>query len=401
MTSPPAKPKLLLVGHTYMIAVNREKANALAEFFEVCVCTIDSTQWMVLGSELRDTEADRRHQGYQLHRLARWPKIRKATSILMRGFGHIIRDFQPDIILVENEPWSLLRWQVRCCSWIYAPKAKFAEFTWENIRRPGIKGWLCNLTYRAAAATTNKVICGNVAAAQLFIDAGLPAPKILVDGQLGVSEADFPIASHSEKSSWRTQHGWASGDFVVGFCGRLVEEKGLIELANAIQNLRAHHPHLRLALLGDGPIHQELTNFDPSQDWLKILPPVPHLEVHAFLNKLDLFILPSKPIQQNGHCWEEQFGHVLIEAITAGVLTIGSDSGAIPEVLDDPQWIFSHSSQQAITDILHHILNQPEHLAAIQNTQREKCLAKWNHNALARRYASFLYDPSYLKHQPS
>ncbi len=380
----------MLIGHTYSVEINREKALYLANYFNVIVCTIDLEGWKVFGRESKDISTATHEGVYELRRLLRWPAWQDHTKIFLKGLRQEMAQFRPDVILVENEPWSLMRWQARLTSWITCPKATFAEFSWENVRRAGLKGFIVNLFYKAAAATTDIVIGGNRAAGNLYLDAGLNPERLHIDGQLGVNEADFPIASLEEKQSWRVDQGWAADDFVIGFCGRLVEEKGVLELAQAIHSLRTDFPHLRLALLGSGTLEAKLAQMDSSGCWLRILPPVPHHQVYTFLNKLDVFVLPSKPLKQEGRFWEEQFGHVLIEAITAGALTIGSDSGAIPEVINDDRMIFQHSSPDAIVAILSQILaNQSQH-KQLSKQQRSACLAHWSHAELASRYAGIL-----------
>lgn len=380
----------MLIGHTYSVEINREKALYLANYFNVKVCTIDLEGWNVFGRESRDISTATHKGAYELRRLLRWPAWQDHTKIFLKGLRQEMAQFRPDVILVENEPWSLMRWQARLASWITCPKATFAEFSWENVRRTGLKGILINLFYKAAVVTTDIVICGNRAAGNLYLEAGLDPERLNIDGQLGVSEADFPIASPEDKQSWRVDQGWATDDFVIGFCGRLVEEKGVWELAQAIQSLRSDFPHLRLALLGSGTFQAKLEQMNPSGSWLRILPPVPHHQVYTFLNKLDVFVLPSKPLKQEGRFWEEQFGHVLIEAITAGTLTIGSDSGAIPEVINDDRMIFRHSSTEAIIEILRRILDNQSQNSEVCLNQRKVCLAHWSHAEVARRYAKIL-----------
>lgn len=389
MTSEP-KPRLMLIGHTYSVEVNREKALHLANHFIVKVCTMDLEGWNVFGSESIDISTAAHESAYELRRLRRWPAWQDHTKIFLKGLKQEMAEFRPDVILVENEPWSFMRWQARLAAWLTCPKAKFAEFSWENVRRSKLKGFVINLFYKAAAATTDMVVCGNRAAAKLFLDAGLDRERLHIDGQLGVSEADFPIASLEEKQNWRQSQGWEVNDLVMGFCGRLVEEKGILELAQAVLRLRDDFPNLRLAILGSGSLQAELAQMDLSGSWLRILPPVPHHEVYAFLNKLDVFVLPSKPLNQKGRVWEEQFGHVLIEAITSGTLTIGSNSGAIPEVLNDERMIFQHSSSEAIVDIFRRIFQDSTQHDLLAKEQRSACLAHWNHAELARRYAGVL-----------
>ena len=376
-----------------MIAVNREKALHLAKYFEVRVCTCDSKGWGALGLEIIDENPPSHAIAYQLRRLRRWPEDeRNGTRLGLRDLQAEMEDFQPELVLVENEPWSWLRWQARWASWRAAPTAQFAEFTWENVERPGLKGCLLRWIYRAAAASGGRIICGNQNAQKLCLAAGFTAENSLVAGQLGINPEDHPRASTDERATWRNQLGWPPAAKVLGFCGRLVEEKGLIELVTATESLRQKYPDLRLALIGEGPLRPRLEAIDPTAEWLKILPAVAHQAVPAFLNKLDIFILPSKPLKNvGGQTWEEQFGHVLIEAMACGVLTLGSDSGGIPEVLADPEVTFRHSDCLELTTMIDRWLSDPSGLAAKAAKQREQASKRWSHAAVAAIYANFLH----------
>jgi glycosyltransferase involved in cell wall biosynthesis len=116
----------------------------------------------------------------------------------------------------------------------------------------------------------------------------------------------------------------------------------------------------------------------------------PHFEIPVFMQSLDLFILPSKPIREPGNVWEEQFGRVLIEAMACGVPAIGSDSGAIPEVVGESMGIFRHGSADSIYDKLSALLQAPEALAAMVSRQQEPVRQLYSHQAVARIYATFL-----------
>lgn len=373
-----------------MIAVNREKARALSEYFHVRVCTLKGRDWVVLGKPVADWDESSHLGSYELSRLEHFPGTQDHTRILFRGLKQQMQDFQPDIILVENEPWSLLRWQARWHAWREARGALFAEFTWENVRRPGIRGNLLDQIYRLCAKTSDAVICGNEAARRLFREAGMNPDRIMVDGQLGENREGYPKASPAERAHWRKSLGWGESDRVIGFCGRIVEEKGLKELILAVSELRAEFPDLRLVLVGSGDLENEATASDPEGNWLRILPPVPHREIPFFLAKIDAFVLPSKPLKSNdGKVWEEQFGHVLIEAMACGTLTLGSDSGAIPEILDDESVTFKNANSDSLRTCLAHWLGSTAARERKALEQRAKCLERWSHGALAARYAHF------------
>ena len=65
--------------------------------------------------------------------------------------------------------------------------------------------------------------------------------------------------------------------------------------------------------------------------WLEILPPVRNAEVADFLHTLDIFVLPARILTDH----QEHDAHALLEALAAGVATIGARSGIIPEILGD------------------------------------------------------------------
>src|SRR5205807_9564676 len=48
--------------------------------------------------------------------------------------------------------------------------------------------------------------------------------------------------------------------------------------------------------------------------------------------------------------WTEQFGRVLVEAMAAGKIVIGSSSGAIPEVIGDAGFTFPENDSVALSN---------------------------------------------------
>src|SRR4029077_4236910 len=109
---------------------------------------------------------------------------------------------------------------------------------------------------------------------------------------------------------------------------------------------------IHLAMIGHGPLKGNLLKRSSGGDWLHLRDAVPHHERPAFLQCLDVLVLGSHPVLKNGECWEEQFGHILIEAAACGALAIGSTSGAIPEVLDDEDLTFAPGDVAAIKNLI-------------------------------------------------
>jgi glycosyltransferase involved in cell wall biosynthesis len=101
---------------------------------------------------------------------------------------------------------------------------------------------------------------------------------------------------------------------------------------------------------------------------------------------LNVFVLASKPVRTMQLCWEEQFGHVLIEAMACGVATIGSSSGAIPEVIGHDEAVFPHGDATALTARIRNAMNDP----TIAQSQLDRTRRLYTHDAVAAQWATFI-----------
>jgi glycosyltransferase involved in cell wall biosynthesis len=272
--------------------------------------------------------------------------------------------------------------QARILKSFFQAQALFGEFTWENVERPGWKGFMLAPIYRAMTATTDFIIAGNEAASQLVQKYGACADEVLVAPQLGVDLDNHQPATAAERATLRQDCGLPADAFIVGYCGRLTEEKGLHELLQACDALQNVH----LAILGSGRLESWLKEQQQTRPWLHLLPPRPHFEIPAFLRCLNVFVLASKPVRTMQLCWEEQFGHVLIEAMACGVATIGSSSGAIPEVIGHEKAVFPHGDANALAGRIRAVMND----STIAQSQLDRTRRLYTHDAVAAQWAAFI-----------
>lgn len=128
-------------------------------------------------------------------------------------------------------------------------------------------------------------------------------------------------------SGLRARLGLGPGVKVLGFAGRYIEEKGLLELRVVIDRVRRIFPDARLLLAGaiDGAVPRSLRE-------LLATPGVMDVgfqsDMVAFYRALDLFLLPSH---------REGLSTVLLEAMASGVAVIGSETIGIVDVIHDGQ----------------------------------------------------------------
>ncbi len=378
------KPALLLIGHTYAALENRKKIEALARHFDVVCVTSMIEEHLILGRKAADfdDESDGPGRGYELVRLRR--SCANATTFRYAGLAKVMRSRPFAVVLVENEPWAVVRWQARFWKSVWQPQALFGEFTWENVERPGWKKTVLSLAYRAMTATTDFIIAGNQAAAQLVQKHGAKADAVLVAPQLGVDLGNHLPATADERVALRQAHGLPEGSWIAGYCGRMTEEKGIRELVEACEKIGRVH----LALLGSGALEPWLREQARSRPWLHLLAPRPHGEIPAFMRCLDVFVLASKPVSTLELCWEEQFGHVLIEAMACGVATLGSSSGAIPEVVGEADAVFPWGNAEDLAGRVRQVMEG----GTLAARQLERTRRVYTHDAVAEQWARFIQE---------
>lgn len=150
------------------------------------------------------------------------------------------------------------------------------------------------------------------------------------------------------------------GRFVVGYFGRLVPEKGVDLVIDAVASMP---PEVCLMLdmfknFAPGSFAAELmgkVDRFGMRDRVVVID-VPHDEVPMYMNCCDVLALPSRTTER----WKEQFGRVLPEAMACEVAVVGSTSGNIPDVIGDAGLVVSEGSSQALAEAFERLRAEPE-----------------------------------------
>jgi glycosyltransferase involved in cell wall biosynthesis len=356
-------PRVLIVSHTYAAPINRAKLDALARL--VMLTAVVPARWRdaLFSLQTQTSEPTR----YALHPLP----IRFDGHILryfypFKQLSHIVQQARPDLVYVEEEPASLALAQLAFLKRRYGYRLVF--FTWENIlRRAGLLGLEGHNLRHCDGA-----IAGNREAADVIRHKGFRNP-ICVTPQLGIDPARFQPARATEL---RRSLGLAG--FVVGFFGRLVEEKGVRVLIDAVRDLDG----TRLLIVGDGPLRAEIERSAPQA---RLTGAMPHHQAIELLAAIDLLVLPSLTTPT----WKEQFGHVLIEAMACAAPVIGSNSGAIPEVIGDAGLIFPEGDAAALREAIVSLQVNPTRRAELGQAGRTRVLAHFTHDRIAAANVDF------------
>jgi len=288
------------------------------------------------------------------------------------------RQFQPDIVHVEYDPWSAIFWQAFVFKLIWAPKAKVICTIKKNTFRDyaGVLGLMKRQIAQNGIDRVDHFIAVNRGVMNIYETRfHIDKTKISKSGHLGVdTEAFCPRNS-------RTAHG-DKQPIHVGFCGRFDEEKGVMDLFQAVKNCRDEmHREILLKYLGDGELKGELAEMVKENKWVELLSPIPHNQVAEFLTSLDIFVLPSHI--RSDH--EEHDAHALLEALACGLPSIGASSGIIPEILGDGTGLLIQpGSIEELSQALKRLINDYSLRIKLGQLGRVKILENFSIEKLAK-----------------
>lgn len=281
-------------------------------------------------------------------------------------FGDELRAFRPDIVHIDEEPYNLATWHALWHARRSGARTLF--FSWQNINRaypPPIR-WLERWVLRSV----DFALMGTSSAAAVWRVKGYYGPLAIVP-QFGVDPAIFTPPPHPRDP----------GSFVVGFVGRLREEKGGADLLHALARLP--HDAWRLEIVGDGPERDTLARLaaDLGVGDRVRFSTLPSTAMPAFYRSIDVLAVPSLTRPN----WKEQFGRVIIEAMAAEVPVIGSSSGAIPDVVGDAGLIFPEGDREQLAGCLLQLLHDPALRRELGQQGRARVLAQYTQVQIARQ----------------
>lgn len=295
-----------------------------------------------------------------------------------RRLESVLRSGAFDLVHVDEEPYSLVTLQV-------ATRARRAGvpslfFAWQNLnkRLPPPFGTLRRRVFRLASGG----IAGNREAAEVLRTNGYRGPVAVIP-QMGVNPARFR-PDPSDRERIRARLGARDGDFLIGYVGRLIPEKGVDLLLDAVAFL----PAGRVVLIGDGPARGELERLSRARALaarVEFAGELPSLEVPGWLPALDCLVLPSRTTSH----WKEQFGRVLIEAMACEVPVIGSDSGEIPSVIGNAGVVFPEGDARALTTALSALAESPDLRKRHGSAGRARALAHFTQDAVVSATVDF------------
>lgn len=281
-------------------------------------------------------------------------------TYLFEGLKNVLEEQKPRIVLLDNDPVSRLALVVG--KWCSQNNVKLFCTSCENlpldvfsaIKRRGWKNLPAAIAKRILLSRTKKVVdgvfCINSFGKQIFIDEGY---RYVEQMPLGFDPNYFHPDTIT-RASLRAKLGLTKT--VIAYFGRLTKEKGVHILIKALQELKElewlimmddfdeyasdYNKEIR-RLIREADIMDRVIFINPS-----------HYEIAGYMNAADIVVVPSITAPH----WKEQYGRVAAEAMACGKTVIASDSGALPELLNNHGWLFPEGNVQSLIKLLKDLL---------------------------------------------
>ena len=369
--------KIVVVSHSSVVGLYQQKLALMRRKSDDEISLITPLSWREGGREV--IAETRRYPELDVTPLrVHWHNRLNRHFYSWRTMKEYFRIRRPDLVFVEEEPWSFCAMQMR--HFCRSNAVPYVFFTWENIRRR--YNLVQEYIFRNVLGSAAAAVAGSWDTAEIVRGRSFEKP-ILIQPQYGVDPTIF-----YRKAASRFRDGWRVSGPVIGFAGRLVAEKGIDLFLKAFDALTVS---ATCVIAGSGPEFNSLKEYAVrlrrAQD-IYFIGPVPHDQIPDFLSALDIIVLPSRTTLT----WKEQFGRILIEAMACEVCTVGSDSGAIPAVIGTSGWIYQENDLRALTKILEDLCSDGEERKRFAAAGRSRVLEHFTNDILAQRLHNFFHQ---------
>ncbi|HVS21492.1 MAG TPA: glycosyltransferase [Pyrinomonadaceae bacterium] len=331
--------RVLRISHASLTPSLRERERALARgYADVDLEVLTTERWREAEVNVEATDDD----------LFPVTKARTRFSKHIQLFAYdprpiisALRRHRPHLIDLNHEPYSVACAEVlTLCNW-FAPSASVVLQIAQNIfrRYPPPFEWL----QQRALRRVNAAYACNQTARELLRARGFDKPLTIIP--FGVNTEAF----HPRRGIARI----AKAPLTIGFVGRMLPGKGLNILADALSKLASES--WRLMIVGDGPEREGFGRALAASgllDRAEFAGAVGYESVSDFYRHMDILVVPTQTTKRI----REQFGRVIVEAMSSGVPVIGSTCGAIPEVIDRAGLVVPEGDADALASALRRLL---------------------------------------------
>lgn len=385
--------KIVIINHALVIPVFRHRWERLAEQegYEVHLVIPKYWEQERFAEKVIYKNEDETRGNYHVHAMET-SNISNPGTYRFKGLKSLLKTISPDVIYMIGAEGINLFQQVIWTSKLFVPKARIIFFTM-NAR---------GVPYTRSANIINKLyLFMRWKSIERFTDAALVhypgclnslrnggyKKPVFLQTQVGVDEELFS-PNAEERKTIRQRLGFEN-QFVIGFLGRLVEEKGILDITEAVMKLLKEGKKVVLLCVGNGKLKNELIEiFDKNgyKDKLHITDFVDQSVVPDYLNAMDVLILGSQTTKK----WIDTFPLATVQAQAVGIPVIASNSASIPWQLGDSALIYPEKNVEELLLKIETLMNDASLRSEIAAKGRSRSLDFFCHTGMTNNFMKII-----------
>lgn len=363
--------KILVFDHSAVVDLYRERERILKNKFGYDIEMVIPFHWMEGSKDIKANKSD----DFKVY-LASTFLTNNVPLFIYNPFTVIkaLIKSKPDIIDIHEEPYSLSCIEIILLKSIFSRKSKIVFYSAQNILKkyPFPFNLFEKIVYKCSKAAYT---CSSEVTSVL-IKKGYK--KKIIEIPLGIDEKLYRPGIDIEDINKK----YDLDSFTIGFVGRVEHQKGIFDLIEALNIMKEYN--WKCIIVGNGSLLSDVKK-KVEEYWLAdrviFTGAVVPEDIPLYMNAMDVLIVPSRTTSN----WKEQFGRVIAEAMACGVPVIGSDSGAIPEVIGSGGVIFKEGDIDGLKNSMIKLMENKEYRERLKKNALEK-VKQYSWNSISRQF---------------
>jgi glycosyltransferase involved in cell wall biosynthesis len=174
---------------------------------------------------------------------------------------------------------------------------------------------------------------------------------------------------------------------IIGYIGRLSEEKGILNFIQSIPGLLKEMKDLEFLIAGDGKLKDEIKLFlkeNKLEKKVKLLGWIQKENLPTYYNQLKIIVIPS---------YTEGLPNVMLEAIACGTPVVATSVGAISDIIKcgETGYVIEDNNPECIKKTIIGALQDPN-IEVINENARKYVTNEFNYESTVNSYKKIIDD---------
>lgn len=155
-------------------------------------------------------------------------------------------------------------------------------------------------------------------------------------------------------------------NIIISYIGRIIPEKGIINLLEAFKKVNENHKNIELIIAGDGPLLNEVKE-KYKMDNITFKGKIGYEDVMKLCVKTDIFVHPSM--------YPEGLPTSILEAGIMKTAIIATDRGGTCEVINDKKYgLIVEENVEDLTEKMDYLLNNPKEIEKLKENIHDRII---------------------------